>query len=195
MPWNTRRFRPTSSAKSQHAECRHAQIDAKAVCPIRTAFLAAAFRRRELQKKPDRTLGMQSTQMQKSARLLESHADVIHKNTDVQGIHKLVNAARIGNQTMRVELTVRDYAIKNQERTVIRLIDSIDVEVVDSGAASTGRIDNAGAEATLPLESQKPPSAAHPAEPRGLQAEAPRAVILSRLLLGKVPFLRSDKRG
>ena len=59
----------------------------------------------------------------KSARLLESHADVIHKNPDVQGTRKLVNASRVGDQTMRLELTARDCAIKNQERTAIRLID------------------------------------------------------------------------
>lgn len=131
----------------------------------------------------------------KSARLMESHADVAHKNPDVQGIHRLVNAARVGDQTMRVELTVRDYAIKNQERTVIRLIDSFDVEVVDSGAASTSRIDDARVEEALPLESQKPPSAARSAQPRGLQEEAPLVISLSRLLMGKFPYLRIDQKG
>lgn len=131
----------------------------------------------------------------KRAKLLESHVDVVHKNPQVQGIHKFVNAARIGDQTMRVEFTVRDYVMKGQERTVIRLIDSFDVQAVDSGAASAGRSDSSGAEEAPPLESQKPTSTARPVEPLGLQEEAPRTISLSLLLGGKLPHKRIDGKG
>lgn len=131
----------------------------------------------------------------KRAKLLESHVDVVHKNPQVQGIHKFVNAARIGDQTMRVEFTVRDYVTKGQERTVIRLIDSFDVQAVDSGATSAGRSDSSGAEEAPPLESQKPTSTARPVEPLGLQEEAPLTISLSLLLGGKLPHKRIDGKG
>lgn len=128
-----------------------------------------------------------------SARLLESHIDVKHHNPDVQGIHKFVNAASVGDQTMRVVFTVRDYAIKNQERTVIRLIDSVDIDVVE-GAPSTVPCGLAGAEGALPSESQKLPSSARPVEPHSLHQEGSHVVTLSQLLGGKFPLTRADQK-
>ncbi len=128
-----------------------------------------------------------------SARLLESHVDVKHRNPDVQGIHKFVNAASVGDQTMRVVFTVRDYAIKNQERTVIRLIDSVDIDVVE-GAPSTVPSGLAGAEGALPSESQKLPSSARPVEPHSLHQEGSHTVTLSQLLGGKFPLTRADQK-
>lgn len=62
------------------------------------------------------TVGDDLVELAEGARLIESHSDVVHGNPEVQGVHKLVNAVRIGDQNLRVVFTVRDYATKGQER-------------------------------------------------------------------------------
>ncbi|MDY6010859.1 MAG: hypothetical protein SPJ12_06945 [Duodenibacillus sp.] len=122
----------------------------------------------------------------KTARLVETHRDVKHNNPSVQGIHKYVNAARVGDQTMRVELTVRDY-LQNDGKAIVRQIASVDIKDMDIGSASTGRTDKAGVDAELPVGLKNQVPIPRRARRTWIHGEASRDISLSLLLEGKYP--------
>lgn len=110
-------------------------------------------------------------------RLVESHVDKEHGNPEVRGIHKLVNAVRIGDQNLRVVITIRDYSTIGRERTSIRSIDNIDFEPIEKAnppvykaSATSGFFDGD----TVPA----PEVAQHPVGPH------PFRVTLSQVLGG-----------
>lgn len=131
------------------------------------------------------TVGDDLVELAEGARLIESHSDVVHGNPEVQGVHKLVNAVRIGDQNLRVVFTVRDYATKGQERTAIHSVDNIDFELVETAnppvneaSATSGSFDGD----TVPA----PEVAQHPVGPH------PFKVTLSQVLGGNKPYVRAD---
>ena len=131
------------------------------------------------------TVGDDLVELAEGARLIESHSDVVHGNPEVQGVHKLVNAVRIGDQNLRVVFTVRDYATKGQERTALHSVDNIDFELVETAnppvneaSATSGSYDGD----TVPA----PEVAQHPVGPH------PFKVTLSQVLGGNKPYVRAD---
>lgn len=131
------------------------------------------------------TVGDDLVELAEGARLIESHSDVVHGNPEVQGVHKLVNAVRIGDQNLRVVFTVRDYATKGQERTALHSVDNIDFELVETtnppvneASATSGSFDGD----TVPA----PEVAQHPVGPH------PFKVTLSQVLGGNKPYVRAD---
>lgn len=95
----------------------------------------------------------------------------------MRGIHKLVNAVRIGDQNLRVVITIRDYSTIGRERTSIRSIDNIDFEPIEKAnppvykaSATSGFFDGD----TVPA----PEVAQHPVGPH------PFRVTLSQVLGG-----------
>lgn len=133
-------------------------------------------------------VGDDLSDLAQGARLLESHVDVKHHNHDIQGIHKLVNAVRIGDQNLRVIFTIRDYVTPGQERASVHSVDNIDFEPLEisnppanEAPVASGSFDGATVSA--------PGVAQHPVVPR------PFRVTLSQVLGGDKPYLRADEKG
>ena len=131
------------------------------------------------------TVGDDLVELAEGARLLESHGDVVHGNPEVQGVHKLVNAIRIGDQNLRVIFTIRDYTTKGQERVALHSVDNIDFEFVETAnppvneASATGGFFDGE---TVPA----PEVAQRPVGPH------PFNVTLAQVLGGDKPYVRAD---
>lgn len=77
------------------------------------------------------TVGDDLVKLEEEARLVESHVDNEHGNPEVRGIHKLVSAVRIGDQNLRVVITIHDCTTAGRKRTPIRSIVNIDFEPIE----------------------------------------------------------------
>jgi len=66
--------------------------------------------------------------------LAESHLDVEHQNTDVQGVHRLYAPVGIGGKLYRVKLTVRDYnGADSGAKTNLHALQAIEIESAPLG--------------------------------------------------------------
>lgn len=119
---------------------------------------------------------------------VESHSDTMHENADVKGIHRLVSAIRIGEQNLRVVLTVRDYQPRAGERTSLHSIDNIDFQIEGNNNPAAVNPEAAG-------------SGSQTVKMRELASGAPSnrpyltdTVMLSQVLGGSTPYVRADGR-
>ncbi len=128
-------------------------------------------------------------QIVSDAKLIESHADIQHKNPDVRGIHKFATAASYNGKNYRVQLIVRDYLPSaGEERLATHSIDAVEVEEIGSTGGEGVIAPRAPAATTnVPPGATQSPGAGVPTAWSSVDT-----VSLSDLLKG---FVREDKRG
>lgn len=120
------------------------------------------------------------------ARLMESTADLTHKNPDVQGIHYFATPVEIDGRLYRVQLVVRDYVIPKQERLATHKISGIQIYEIENPPVSRtddGLSDIRGVVAPNIRLSSKP------------TASSDHVISLSQLAGGRKPYRRQDGKG
>ena len=128
------------------------------------------------------------TEIAQKAKLLESHADVQHRNDEVQGIHIFGQPVLFGDALYRVQLIVRDYVIPNQERTAVHSIDGIEIERIENPPPETSQLE--GGSSAIESSASSVKTGEPPAVPDNLK------ITVSRFLSdGNRPYIRSDGRG
>ena len=126
----------------------------------------------------------------KNAKLVESHADVDHKNPRIRGIHVFVTPVDLNGELWRVQLLVKDSIEEGDPRSVVHSIDGIIVEkVMEKPPVGENQSDGGFSYASAS------PEVSNRYEVRAGQFHQGRTVSLSRILGGLNPFLRKDKKG
>lgn len=128
-------------------------------------------------------------QIVSDAKLIESHTDTQHQNSDVRGIHKFAAAASYGGKNYRVQLIVRDYLPSaGGERLATHSIDAVEVEEIGTAGGEGVIAPLAPTDATsVPPGAAQSPGAGVPTA-----WSSADTVSLSDLLKG---FVREDQRG
>lgn len=128
-------------------------------------------------------------QIVSDAKLIESHTDTQHQNSDVRGIHKFAAAASYGGKNYRVQLIVRDYLPSaGGERLATHSIDAVEVEEIGTAGGEGVIAPLAPTDATsVPPGAAQSPGAGVPTA-----WSSADTVSLSDLLKG---FAREDQRG
>lgn len=122
------------------------------------------------------------------AKLLESHADLQHRNDEVQGIHIFGQPVLFGDTLYRVQLIVRDYVIPKQERTAVHSIDGIEIERIENPPPEEAQLE--GGSSAIESSASSVKTGEPPAVPDNLK------ITVSRFLnSGNRPYIRSDGRG
>lgn len=125
-----------------------------------------------------------------NAKLIESHADVEHKNPKIRGIHVFMTPVDIDGELWRVQLLVKDSIEEGDPRAVVHSIDGIVVEkVMEKPPVGVTQSDGGSSYASVS------PEDINRSNVRSGQFRQGRTVSLSRILGGDNPFLRKDKKG
>ncbi len=120
------------------------------------------------------------------ARLMESSADVKHRNPDVQGVHIFATLVEIDGKLYRVQLVVRDYVTPKQERLATHKIAGIQIYEIENppvSKADGGPSDIRGVTAPDIRLSSSP------------VAPSDRVISLAQLAGGRKPYVRQDGKG
>ena len=120
------------------------------------------------------------------ARLMESSADVKHKNPEVQGVHIFATPVEIDGKLYRVQMVVRDYVTPKQERLATHKIAGIQIYEIENppvSKADGGPSDIRGVTAPDIRLSSSP------------VAPSDHAISLAQLAGGRKPYVRQDGKG
>lgn len=125
-----------------------------------------------------------------NAVLVENHADILHKNPKVQGVHIFAMPVEMDGGLWRVQLLVKDVVEPRNERTTIHTIDGIEIYKMEN--PPVGKNQSEGGVSYV-----EGIAAADNRQVRNVTENGPndRAVSLSQLLGGDKPYIRQDGKG
>lgn len=139
----------------------------------RKAFMAVAENIREIAE---------------SAKLVESHVDIVHKNPKVRGIHVFLAPMSWNGELWRVQLLVKDTVEEGPARAVTHSIDGVYVEKMETPPG--GSFQSEGGVSYV----EGSPAVINRRDVRTGQVAQDRTVSVSQLMGGSQPFVRKDGR-
>lgn len=139
----------------------------------RKAFMAVAENIREIAE---------------SAKLVESHVDLVHKNPKVRGIHVFLAPMSWNGELWRVQLLVKDTVEEGPARAVTHSIDGVYVEKMETPPG--GSFQSEGGVSYV----EGSPAVINRRDVRTGQVAQDRTVSVSQLMGGSQPFVRKDGR-
>ncbi|MFQ9285502.1 MAG: hypothetical protein ACLR3J_06840 [Sutterella wadsworthensis] len=139
----------------------------------RKAFMAVAENIREIAE---------------SAKLVESHVDIVHKNPKVRGIHVFLAPISWNGELWRVQLLVKDTVEEGPARAVTHSIDGVYVEKMETPPG--GSFQSEGGVSYV----EGSPAVINRRDVRTGQVAQDRTVSVSQLMGGSQPFVRKDGR-
>lgn len=139
----------------------------------RKAFMAVAENIREIAE---------------SAKLVESHVDIVHKNPKVRGIHVFLAPMSWNGELWRVQLLVKDTVEEGPARAVTHSIDGVYVEKMET--PPSGSFQSEGGVSYV----EGSPAVINRRDVRTGQVAQDRTVSVSQLMGGSQPFVRKDGR-
>lgn len=122
--------------------------------------------------------------------LVESHADVKHRNPKVQGGHIFAMTVEFDGSLWRVQLLVKDVIEPGNEKTAVHTIDGIEIYKMENPPVGITQSEGG-------ISYVAGVAAADNRQVRNVTDNVPndRAVSLSQLLGGDKPYIRQDGKG
>ena len=125
-----------------------------------------------------------------NAILVENHAEVLHKNPKIQGVHIFALPVEMDGGLWRIQLLVKDVNEARNERTTIHTIDGIEIYKMENPPVGITQSEGG-------VSYVEGIAAADNRQVRNVTENGPNdhTVSLSQLLGGDKPYIRQDGKG
>lgn len=156
----------------------------------RSDMKKAAGRRGYFKERVFTSVARDIAKIVEEAVLVESHVDNVHKNPRVQGIHHFLAPVQFDGKLWRVQLLVKDFVEPGNDRAVIHTIDGIYIDEMETPPGGINQSEGGGSYVSgiaaadnrlVRLDTESRPT--------------DRALSLTDLIGGRVPYVRADGRG